>query len=131
MDLDPGIVTQPHFILDRGDQYLADVPSETHLSLYRFQTLKALGLRVALGSDAPFGDVDPWRSMRAAVTRQTRSGSSTPKNVSPRDSLEGYLGHFSSPFTVRRLDVGVPADLVLLTRPWSEAETGWIVRTCA
>ncbi len=122
VDLDPGIVTQPHFILDRGDQYLTDVPSETHSSLYRFQTLKALGLRVALGSDAPFGDVDPWRSMRAAVTRQTRSGQfiNTEECVSPETALEGYLGHFSSPFTVRRLDVGEPADLVLLTRPWSE-----------
>ena len=61
--------------------------------------------------------------MRAAVTRQTRSGRfiNTEECVSPETALEGFLGHFSSPFTVRRLEVGEPADLVLLTRPWSEA----------
>jgi predicted amidohydrolase YtcJ len=61
--------------------------------------------------------------MRAAVKRQTHSGRfiNTEECVSPETALEGYLGHFSSPFTVRGLNVGGPADLVLLTRPWSEA----------
>jgi len=123
VDLGPGIVTQPHFILDRGDQYLQDIPAEEQASLYRFKTLKTLGLRVALGSDAPFGAADPWRAMRAAVARTSTRGHAIGPDecVSPEEALEGFLGEFRTPFTPRSLTVGIPADLVLLSKPWAEA----------
>ncbi len=123
VDLGPGIVTQPHFILDRGDQYIQDIPAEEQAHLYRFKTLKTLGLRVALGSDAPFGAADPWRAMRAAVARTSARGHSIGPGecVSPEDALAGFLGEFMAPFTPRSLTVGLPADLVLLSKPWAEA----------
>ena len=68
------VVTQPNFVAERGDQYLVDVPAAEHHELWRLATLLRAGVPVALSTDAPFGDADPWAAMRAAVNRRTRSG---------------------------------------------------------
>ena len=73
-DLGVTVVTQPSFVLDRGDRYLRDVPEDEHADLWRCGSLVAAGVRVAAGSDAPYGDADPWRSIAAAADRRTRSG---------------------------------------------------------
>ena len=54
------MVTQPNFVAERGDQYLADVPAGEHHELWRLASLKDAGVPVALSTDMPFGDADPW-----------------------------------------------------------------------
>ena len=61
------VVTQPNFVAERGDQYLVDVPAAQHHELWRVATLTRAGVPVALSTDAPFGDADPWAAMRAAA----------------------------------------------------------------
>ena len=68
------VVTQPNFVAERGDQYLADVPADEHHQLWRVASLLAADVRVALSTDMPFGDADPWAAMRAAVRRTTAAG---------------------------------------------------------
>ncbi|PRC49026.1 amidohydrolase, partial [Mycobacterium sp. ITM-2017-0098] len=68
------VVTQPNFVAERGDQYLVDVPAAEHHELWRLASLLDAGVSVALSTDAPFGDADPWAAMRAAVHRRAPSG---------------------------------------------------------
>ncbi|WP_370331263.1 amidohydrolase family protein, partial [Mycolicibacterium hippocampi] len=63
------VVTQPNFVAERGEQYLADVPAGEHHELWRVASLRRAGVPVALSTDAPFGDAVPWAVMRAAVHR--------------------------------------------------------------
>ena len=84
-DLGVTVVTQPNFVAERGDQYLADVPAAEHHELWRVASLRSAGVTVALSTDMPFGDGDPWATMRAAVRRTTAPArSSVPTNVSRR-----------------------------------------------
>jgi predicted amidohydrolase YtcJ len=68
------VVTQPNFVAERGDQYLAEVPAAEHDELWRVASLRGAGVPVALSTDMPFGGDDPWAAMRAAVHRTTPSG---------------------------------------------------------
>ena len=70
------VVTQPGFIRNQGDRYLAEVPREMRRYLYRTASLAERGVTVALSSDAPVSDPDPMLALHAAVTRQTLSGGS-------------------------------------------------------
>lgn len=117
------VVTQPHFIAERGDQYLKDVEPRDHPFLYRLGALRRASLVVAAGSDAPFGSCDPWTAMRAAVARQTASGTIIgPDEAStPEEALALYLADPQDLTVERRIVVGAPADLCLLDRPWAQA----------
>ena len=66
------VVTQPNFVAERGDQYLADVPADEHTQLWRLRSLLESRVAVALSTDSPFGGADPWAAMRAAVRRDHR-----------------------------------------------------------
>ena len=68
------VVTQPDFVAERGDDYLADVEPDEVDDLYRCASLRAGGVAVAGGTDAPYGHPDPWRAMAAAVDRQDAAG---------------------------------------------------------
>src|SRR6202020_2688953 len=68
------VVTQPNFVAERGDQYLADVAADEHGQLWRVASLLRASIPVALSTDMPFGGDDPWAAMRAAVRRTTPSG---------------------------------------------------------
>ena len=68
------VVTQPNFVAERGDQYLADIPAAEHGQLWRVASLLKATVPVALSTDMPFGHGDPWTAMRAAVHRTTPSG---------------------------------------------------------
>ena len=68
------VVTQPSFVAARGDQYLADVDPGDRAHLWRCGSLLAAGVGVAAGTDAPFGDANPWRAIAAARDRTTPSG---------------------------------------------------------
>ena len=65
-----GVCSQPHFVAERGDAYLADVEPRHQGDLYRLRSLIDAGIALVGGSDAPFGSADPWNAMAAAVSRK-------------------------------------------------------------
>jgi len=111
------VVTQPNFVAERGDQYLDDVPAGEHHELWRVASLLAAEVPVALSTDMPFGHADPWKTMRAAVSRTTGTGSvlGSGERVSPRDALTMFLGAADAPVQPRRIAPGQPGDLCVLT----------------
>ncbi len=117
------VVTQPGFLVERGDRYLAQAEAKDRDHLYPYASLLAAGIPVAASSDAPYGPYDPWQVIAAAVTRRTVGGAivGADERVSADEALRGYL---ASPLEAggpaRTLSVGMPADLVLLRKPWSE-----------
>ncbi|MFD0686421.1 amidohydrolase family protein [Actinomadura fibrosa] len=118
------VVTQPGFLADRGDDYLHDVPPGDLPDLYRCASLLEAGVRVGLSSDAPYGPLDPWAVIGAAVHRRTRSGAvhGEPERVTARAALDAYLAPPGDPGgPARRVAAGSPADLVLLRVPLAEA----------
>jgi predicted amidohydrolase YtcJ len=106
------VVTQPHFVAERGEQYTADVPPQDRPDLWRLRSLIDAGVSVAAGSDAPFGGADPWLAMRAAVRRPPLLGPE--EAVSPARALALFLGEPAAPGLPRLVARGAPADLVLL-----------------
>jgi len=123
-DLGLTVVTQPGFLAQRGDDYLRDLPASDQADLYRARSLLQGGIGCALSSDAPYGPLDPWRVIAAAVHRSTPSGQivNPAERLSRRQALAGYLGKPDDPGGVpRRVAVGAPADLVLLRVPLAEA----------
>jgi hypothetical protein len=120
------VVTQPAFVADRGDRYLADVEPDDVPHLWRCGSLLRAGVPVAASSDAPHGPADPWRALAAAVTRRTADGAvlGEHERVDARTALDLFLGPLDQPGgPPRRVDVGAPADLCLLHRPLADALT--------
>jgi predicted amidohydrolase YtcJ len=78
--------------------------------LYRLSSLARGGVRVLGGSDAPYGDANPWVALRAATDRRTRGGDviGGGEAVGRAEALALYQGP---------LAVGVPADLMLYDWP--------------
>ncbi|WP_243837884.1 amidohydrolase family protein [Cumulibacter soli] len=114
------VVTQPSFIPQRGDTYLAEVEHADLPHLYRYASLLDAGIAVAPSSDAPYGDLNPWRSIAAAVTRKTASGAilGARERVPYREALRGFLTHPVDPGgPARTVSVGGRADLCLLRAP--------------
>lgn len=114
------VVTQPNFVHERGDQYLADVPARDLEHLYRCGSLLDGGVRVAAGTDAPYGDADPWALVAAAVTRRTGEGVvlGSQERLAPARALDLLLADLRTPGgPPRRVEVGAPADLCLLDAP--------------
>ena len=106
------VVTQPHFVAERAEQYAADVPADDLPDLWRLRSLIDAGADVAAGSDAPFGSEDPWHVMRAAVRRPARFAAG--EAVAPARALALFLGEPAAPGTQRVVAPGRPADLALL-----------------
>lgn len=118
------VVTQPALVTRRGDDYLDRVDSADARYLWPFASLVAAGVAVGCSSDAPYGDLNPWQTVAAARDRRTPSGRivMASERVPARRALEGFLTSPDAPGgPVRTLRVGVPADLVLLDRPLSDA----------
>ena len=116
---------QPHFIAERGDDYLRDVEPRHHRELYRLRAFVAAGVPLAAGSDAPFGLPDPWATMAAAVSRRTRVGVTIEPDeaLSPEEAVTLYLADPEDLTRQRGIAPGAPADLCLLDRPWREARS--------
>lgn len=114
---------QPHFIAERGDRYLAEVDARHIPDLYRLNTLIEAGIAVAGGSDAPYGSLDPWAAMTAALRRTTPRGTvvGMGEAISPEAALDLYLADPLDFRRIRRIAPGEPADLCLLDRSWSRA----------
>jgi predicted amidohydrolase YtcJ len=110
------VATQPNFIAERGDQYLADVPTDEHHQLWRVASLLASGVKVAMSTDMPFGDADPWAAMRAAVHRTTASGAvlGPAERVDARAALEMFLGDPGQPSRPRTVASGQPGNLCVI-----------------
>ncbi len=118
------VVTQPGFLHDRGDRYLAEVEADDLPHLYRCASLEAAGVGVGGGTDAPFGPDDPWLAMRTAVTRRTRAGAvlGPDERLTPRRALELFLSDPGSPGgPPRAVAEGARADLVALDCPVEQA----------
>jgi predicted amidohydrolase YtcJ len=115
-DLGVTVVTQPNFVAERGDQYLTDVPDAEHHELWRLASLLKAGVKVALSTDMPFGDGDPWATMRAAVYRTTAAGAvlGADECVSAREALTMFFGTSGEPTEARTIAKGQPGDLCLL-----------------
>jgi predicted amidohydrolase YtcJ len=113
------VVTQPHFVAERGAQYLADVDPEDRPDLWRLRTLIDQGIAVAAGSDAPFGGADPWAVIRAAARRPADLGPD--EAVDPAAAIRLFLGEPASPGVRRLVAPGYPADVILLRCPPAEA----------
>ena len=114
------VVTQPGFVVTRGDSYVDDVPVAEQTDLWRCASLVAAGIRTAAGSDAPHGPLDPWRGIAAAIDRTTPSGRilGHDERLSPEPALRLWLSGLHDPGGVPRpIDVGAVADLCVLDRP--------------
>lgn len=113
------VVTQPNFVAERGDHYLAEVPAAEHDQLWRVASLRNARVPVALSTDMPFGHADPWTAMRAAVHRTTPSGAvlNARECVSAREALTMFLGRPDQPGRARSVQAGEPGDLCVLTEP--------------
>lgn len=117
------VVSQPHFIWERGDRYLVDVDASSRPFLYRLRAFHDASITLAAGSDAPFGGCNPWASMAAAVSRQTQGGALIGESeaLTPEQALDLYLSEPRALNRRRRVSVGAPADLCLLDRSWAAA----------
>jgi len=129
------VVTQPNFVAERGDQYLADVPAAEHAQLWRVASLLDAAVPVALSTDMPFGHSDPWTAMRAAVYRTTPTGAVLNANecVSALKALTMFLGRPDQPGRARTVEPGQPGDLCVLTEPpatvLAELDAGMVAAT--
>ena len=68
------VVTQPAFIYQNGERYLATVPAQRQRWLYRIKSFIDAGLTVAGSSDSPVAPDNPLLGIYAAVTRRAESG---------------------------------------------------------
>lgn len=109
------VVTQPHFVAERGEQYARDVPAEELADLWRLRSLLDAGVGVAVGTDAPFGGFDPWPVVRAAVRRPTWLR--TAEEIPVRQALPLFFGTPEEPTRARTIAIGQVADLTLLHMP--------------
>lgn len=116
------VVTQPHFVFERGDAYLSALATDELAGLYRARSFVSAGVALGAGSDAPYGDADPWRSMAAAQQRLTRGG----RRLGAGECLDAtaallrlYGSSAQDPGgECRQLQVGAVADLCVLDRSW-------------
>ena len=125
-DLGLAVVTQPSFLRMRGDDYLREVDPIDQPWLYPYASLVEAGVRVTASSDAPYGDLDPWRGMHDASSRRSASGAvlGPGERVPFEVALAGYLSPPLDPGgQPRRVTVGSPADLCLLTGRPGAADT--------
>jgi predicted amidohydrolase YtcJ len=127
------VCAQPHFVAERGDDYLRDVDVRHHRELYRLRAFLDAGVTLAAGSDAPFGRPDPWAAMAAAVSRQTASGVTinADEALTAEEALALYLADPQDLTRQRAITPGAPADLCLLDRPWAQARRALSARCVA
>lgn len=117
------VVIQPHFIAERGEQYLVEVEAADQPWLYLANSFQRAEIPLAGGSDAPFGSADPWRAMRAAIERRSASGvvMGADEALTPEQALQLFLSPTDNPgMAAQRLAPGAPADLCLLHCPWEQ-----------
>ena len=89
-EVGPALVVQPGFVW--SDAWLGErLGRERARWAYAFRTLIDQGLLLAGSSDAPYDPVDPWRGLRAAVTRRDPLGRSANPDAAEALPVEGAL----------------------------------------
>jgi len=118
------VVTQPHFITERQEAYRRDVEPYEKPNLWRLKSFSEAGVKLAAGSDAPFGKLNPWKAMASAVERP--NGFDQDEAISPETALALYTKPKDNAGAMpRKIAVGEPADLCLLDRSWGTAKSGF------
>lgn len=116
------VCTQPNFVAERGDAYVADLDADDQRDLYRCRSLIDGGVIVGFGTDAPFGSPNPWSLIAAARDRTTPLGRTI--GPSERTDVDDALRRFTlDPIDLARrrsVTVGSHADLVVLPAPLDE-----------
>ncbi|HSY14865.1 MAG TPA: amidohydrolase family protein [Jatrophihabitantaceae bacterium] len=122
-DLGITIVTQPSLLARHGEAYLAESEPYERPLLWRHAGLLRADVRVAVSSDAPYGDANPWRTIQAAATRSCGGRIiAEEERVTAQTALASMLASPHSPGgPPRTVAVGSPADLCLLTTDLPEA----------
>jgi predicted amidohydrolase YtcJ len=122
-ELDVTVVTQPSIVARHGAAYLADSPTDELPLLWRYAGLQRIGVRVAVSTDAPYGDIDPWRTVAAASTRLSAGqviGSD--ERVAATTAFSSLLAALLDPGgPPREIRLGCPADLCLLRTSLEQA----------
>ena len=111
------VVTQPSLVARHGRRYLADSEPDDRPLLWRYAGLLRLGARVAVSSDAPYGDACPWTTVAAAARRECDGVVVGPdERVDPAVALASMLTDPADPGgPPRTVQVGAAADLCLLS----------------
>lgn len=116
------VVTNPQFLHERGDAYLAEVPRDRLPHLYPLNALGRAGVPLAFGSDAPVTLPHPLQGVACAVLRCTREGRTLgPHQAMPLD--QALACHIREPARLAgmagergTLTPGARADLVVLEK---------------
>ena len=103
------VVPNPGFLHYDGERYLRTVAADLLPHLYPVAALADRQVPVALGSDAPVVEPNPWASMAAALSRQTADGADIGGMQVPSVS-EALALHSGQ----RRIAPGMPADLAVV-----------------
>ena len=103
------VVPNTGFLHYDGERYLRTVSKDLLPHLYPAGALDALGVPIALGSDAPVVEPNPWAAMAAAVTRRAAAGASIGGVGLP--SVAGALDKHTGG---NRIAPGYPADLAVV-----------------
>lgn len=121
-DLGVWVVTQPVFVAQRGDRYRQQVAAEDQPWLYRLQSLLQAGIAVAGSSDAPYGDLNPWQGIAAAMQRRTAQGHIMGEHeaLSFEQALALYQGDLMQPGKPCQLHCGQHVDLCVLDQDWQQ-----------
>ncbi|MET9491197.1 amidohydrolase family protein [Nocardia sp. NPDC006630] len=117
------VITQPHFPVERAEQYRREVPHEDQPDLWRLGSLMRAGVPVAASTDAPFGTPNPWSAIRAAVHRMPW-GAGELENIPLSRALSLFFGAPEQPDRPRRIVPGEVADLTLLGVPPEDLRAG-------
>lgn len=111
------VVTQPTLLTRHGRAYWRDSEIADRPFLWRYASLCTAGIPVAVSSDAPYGDADPWHTVRAAARRALADGTvlSAVECVPPELALRSLTADPRRPAgPARRIARGAAADLCLL-----------------
>lgn len=108
------VVSQPSVYARHAATFERDSDPTDRPWLWRYHELLSRGVRVVASSDAPYGDPDPWFTIRYASHREP--------SLTPATVLGSYLTEPTNPAgPPRTVTVGAPADLCLHT---TDAGTG-------
>jgi predicted amidohydrolase YtcJ len=114
------VVTQPGLWTRNGSTFLRQSDQHDRPLLWRHAGLIKAGVRVAVGSDAPYGPLNPWQIIRSAVTRRLDDGTvgGPDERLGAAAALHTLLTRPEEPAGAPRgITAGEPADLALLSDP--------------
>jgi predicted amidohydrolase YtcJ len=116
------VVSQPGFLSQLGEGFLAAFGPERSRYLYPFASLQRAGIVVAGSSDAPVIDASPFFAMRDAIERRTQAGRAiaADETITAAQALDLYTRHAAfvggQEDRIGTLEVGKQADFVVVDR---------------